>query len=78
MDASTHNHCRSARMLSLPAYSRYTPEIPYKKPHFQYKLYQGCGFLCFISGCMRCPVLTLRVLLDQHRVLASGYAKSGP
>eukprot|EP00961_Rhodomonas_salina_P252384 3411378-Rhodomonas_salina.2 len=27
------------------------PEIKYKKPHFQDKLYQECGFLFFISGC---------------------------
>eukprot|EP00961_Rhodomonas_salina_P015478 207769-Rhodomonas_salina.1 len=27
------------------------PEIEYKKPHFQYYLFQECGFLCLISGC---------------------------
>eukprot|EP00961_Rhodomonas_salina_P132761 1787392-Rhodomonas_salina.1 len=32
------------------------PEIEYKKPHFQYNLYQGCGFLHSISNCTRLPV----------------------
>eukprot|EP00961_Rhodomonas_salina_P187185 2527461-Rhodomonas_salina.2 len=27
------------------------PEIQYKKPHFQYNLYQDCGFLYWISEC---------------------------
>eukprot|EP00961_Rhodomonas_salina_P222623 3010590-Rhodomonas_salina.1 len=34
------------------------PEIQYKKPLFQYNLYQECGFLHWISGCARCPALT--------------------
>eukprot|EP00961_Rhodomonas_salina_P303929 3941416-Rhodomonas_salina.2 len=34
------------------------PEIKYKKPHSWYKLHRECVFLCLISHCMRCPVLT--------------------
>eukprot|EP00961_Rhodomonas_salina_P157219 2116739-Rhodomonas_salina.1 len=38
-------------------------EIKYKKPVFQYNLYQECGLLSLISRCMRCPVLAWRMLL---------------
>eukprot|EP00961_Rhodomonas_salina_P285449 3857247-Rhodomonas_salina.2 len=43
--ASKGRHCDGAVGLH--------PEIQYKKPHFQYILYQECGFLSLILGCTR-------------------------
>eukprot|EP00961_Rhodomonas_salina_P200646 2706734-Rhodomonas_salina.2 len=43
-EASCERSFRSATSLRL--------ETQYKKLHFQYNLYQECGFLYLISGCM--------------------------
>eukprot|EP00961_Rhodomonas_salina_P193430 2611167-Rhodomonas_salina.1 len=39
----------SASSLIPTQAERVHPEIKYKKPPFQYNLYQECGFLCLIS-----------------------------
>eukprot|EP00961_Rhodomonas_salina_P302878 3941009-Rhodomonas_salina.7 len=51
-------------------------EIKYKKPQFQYNLYHECGFLCLISGCTPCPVLTQRIKV-KGIALRTRYAISG-
>eukprot|EP00961_Rhodomonas_salina_P217383 2937728-Rhodomonas_salina.1 len=38
------------------------PEIKYKKPQSQYIVYQEYGFLYLISECMRCVVLSKRMV----------------
>eukprot|EP00961_Rhodomonas_salina_P288425 3897779-Rhodomonas_salina.2 len=50
----------------LGHHPRRYPEIKYKKPHFQYNLYQECGFLCLISHCT-CRRYTLPCAIGLRR-----------
>eukprot|EP00961_Rhodomonas_salina_P243827 3294749-Rhodomonas_salina.4 len=67
-------------------------EIQHKRPQFQHRLYQECGFLCLISGCMqvgngppalslaldptRCPPPGQKSSISAHRSPIKRYTKS--
>eukprot|EP00961_Rhodomonas_salina_P207136 2795895-Rhodomonas_salina.1 len=57
----TGQRCASLSEPCLARCKLLQPEIQYKKPHFQYNLYQECAFLCLISGCMQRKQEVIRV-----------------
>eukprot|EP00961_Rhodomonas_salina_P267080 3608972-Rhodomonas_salina.2 len=69
---------------SFPKYARARfSEIKYKKPQFQYNLYQACGFLSLISQFVpplsRSPTLSLTLppVCSSPSALRAPYALSG-
>eukprot|EP00961_Rhodomonas_salina_P226307 3059539-Rhodomonas_salina.1 len=53
------------------------PGIQYKKPHFQYNLYQECGFLSWISGCSG-PIRPQAAISVWTRIASAGLGPRWP